>query len=263
MNRIKIIHSNAKYATLHFVTSVFRPSISSFSSFSHISNSTIPSFVKSTHLLSLRSFTKTPPVLFAISREFHSTSTISNTHYEILGVSSSAPPEDIKKAYIDLSKRLHPDTTVNLSRKEQDKARQQYHRVSEAYSVLSKPLERRIYDSTIGNGLSNSSGPAPAYAAPSYQYRDIYDNVHFGESPYKIFSNTTIVFFAVVWMLIGIVWHYFAIAKTKTELEKHLERLSREAAVEHAAARRRARENGYKKQLEILVARSKAYDDIY
>ena len=49
-----------------------------------------------------------------------------------------------------------------------------------------------------------------------------------------------------------------ATPQTKTELEEHLERLSREAAKDHALARKRARDNGYKKQLEILMAQQRS-----
>lgn len=40
--------------------------------------------------------------------------------------------------------------------------------------------------------------------------------------------------------------------QTKTELEVYLEQRSRQAAANYAEARERAKQNGYKKQLEIL-----------
>ncbi|EGD75465.1 hypothetical protein PTSG_06539 [Salpingoeca rosetta] len=188
------------------------------------------------------------------------------THYDVLGVSNTASQADIKKAYIELSKLLHPDKTAHKEGLDRERCEQQYQQVTEAYNVLSRPFDRRAYDNTLSNnyGMSAASAASTTYRPPSYQHRDIYDNVHFGPSPYKVFSNTTIVMIAIVWMIVGIIWHYFAISKTKTELEEHLERLSREAAQDHEEARKRARENGYKKQLEILVAQHRAqFDDKY
>ena len=40
--------------------------------------------------------------------------------------------------------------------------------------------------------------------------------------------------------------------QAKTELELFLEERSRQAQMNHALARQRAKENGYKKQLELL-----------
>ena len=61
-------------------------------------------------------------------------------HYEVLGVSRSASPEEIKSAYRKLSKTYHPD--IN---KEPD-AEEKFKKINEAYSVLSDPNNRSKYD---------------------------------------------------------------------------------------------------------------------
>jgi len=61
-------------------------------------------------------------------------------HYETLGVSREATPDEIKKAYRRLARELHPD--VNPS----EEASERFKLVTHAYDVLSDPNERQRYD---------------------------------------------------------------------------------------------------------------------
>jgi len=68
-------------------------------------------------------------------------------HYETLGVSREATPDEIKKAYRRLARELHPD--VNPS----EEAAERFKSVTHAYDVLSDPNERQRYDlGGDGNG---------------------------------------------------------------------------------------------------------------
>ncbi len=62
-------------------------------------------------------------------------------YYEILGVERNATLEEIKKAYRRLALKYHPDR--NPGDKE---AEEKFKEIVEAYSVLSDPEKRRLYD---------------------------------------------------------------------------------------------------------------------
>ncbi len=68
--------------------------------------------------------------------------TPSSNCYELLGVSPSANNAELRKAFHQLSKRLHPDTTSLPS----DEATRQFQNVCEAYDLLSDPVLRANYD---------------------------------------------------------------------------------------------------------------------
>lgn len=71
---------------------------------------------------------------------------LANSHYAILGLHPSASPIDIRRAYRELSKRYHPDTT-NLP---SAIATAKFQQLNEAYRILSNPDRKSLYDLKIG-----------------------------------------------------------------------------------------------------------------
>jgi len=61
-------------------------------------------------------------------------------HYEVLGVSREATPDEIKKAYRRLARELHPDVNPG------EEASERFKLVTHAYDVLSDPEQRQRYD---------------------------------------------------------------------------------------------------------------------
>ncbi|MBV9290201.1 MAG: DnaJ domain-containing protein [Hyphomicrobiales bacterium] len=78
--------------------------------------------------------------------------------YEVLGVAKTATPDDIRKAYRKLAKKLHPDLNPGDKRAEDE-----FKEVSVANDLLSDPEKRRRYDA----GEIDASG---AERAPQGRY---------------------------------------------------------------------------------------------
>ncbi len=73
--------------------------------------------------------------------------------YATLGVSSSASPDEIKKAYRKLAKKFHPDANAS-----DPKAGERFKEVSEANNVLGDPAKRKQYDEMRRLGAFDGGG---------------------------------------------------------------------------------------------------------
>lgn len=103
-------------------------------------------------------------------------------YYKILGVSSTATDDEIKKAYRKLARKYHPD--VNPNDKE---AHKKFQEINEANEVLSDPDKRKKYDKY---GKDWQHGEAQEQARRSYQqayeyrgqpFEDDFDGGHFSD----------------------------------------------------------------------------------
>jgi len=94
-------------------------------------------------------------------------------YYEVLGVSKTATPDEIKKAYRQKAIQYHPDK--NPGDKE---AEEKFKEAAEAYEVLSDPQKRQRYDQ-FGHAGVGSSAASGGFGGNGMTMEDIF--AHFGD----------------------------------------------------------------------------------
>lgn len=106
------------------------------------------------------------------------TNNINPSYYDILNVSPTATQAEIRKAYLKLSLKYHPDKNPD----NEEQAKEQFIRVGEAYDTLSDPTIRQTYDRELASGrasfrMSNNSHFSSGNDEQTYEsYRQAFDD---------------------------------------------------------------------------------------
>lgn len=97
-------------------------------------------------------------------------STSQQDYYEILGIERTASPDQIKSAYRKSALKWHPDRNPD----NKTEAEHNFRQCSEAYSVLSDPQKRSIYDRFGLAGLGNRGFESSGFNATIFdEFQDI------------------------------------------------------------------------------------------
>lgn len=72
------------------------------------------------------------------------------TLYDTLNLEKTAKPEEIKKSYVELVKRYHPDKAGNDEEKQQE-YNEKLLAIMSAYEILSDPEKKAEYDAELGD----------------------------------------------------------------------------------------------------------------
>ncbi|KAK6182442.1 hypothetical protein SNE40_010135 [Patella caerulea] len=153
----------------------------------------------------------------------------SRTHYQVLGVNKNATTDDIKTAFIQQSKKVHPDINKN-----DPKTHEKFVRLNEAYQVLSQDDSRLDYDNSLV--ISKYGGQSPG--VPPHRYynqrqEEYYANMHYKahNQPFeqgqlrKAYPTSVVLCGIILWIVVGSITQFFVIRGTArrhiAQLDEH------------------------------------------
>ncbi len=98
-------------------------------------------------------------------------------YYQVLGVARDAPAEEIRRAYLKLAHKYHPDKTGG-DKAAEDKLK----RVNEAYDVLKNADKRKEYDQSLNAGFErfqreSYQAQEPTYESGSAPFEDFFSSI--------------------------------------------------------------------------------------
>ncbi|XP_038072326.1 dnaJ homolog subfamily C member 4-like [Patiria miniata] len=222
-----------------------------------------------------------------IRRSFsvHNHSLLQRNYYQVLGVKRAATPSEIKAAYIDLSKKLHPDASLSrLHQGEQQDQHNSFVELNQAYAVLSKSLSRREYDFSLSNPGTQTVGvrvrraahataddPYGAQQGEHDWYRDLgsfhqgtqnagsWDS-YYGIKGVRRVKSVYVVYGCILFLVVGAMVHFIIFKQSSDYVISRLDEKDRRIATIYNEAKARARQNGNKKQIELLRARQEEFN---
>ncbi|MEA5621944.1 J domain-containing protein [Nostoc sp. UHCC 0251] len=134
------------------------------------------------------------------------------TYYSLLGLHPSASVMDIRRAYRELSKRYHPDTTDLPTAI----ATLKFQQINEAYATLSHPERRLSYDSKIGYSRFAVIQPPPDLNRP-VSHHDWSKSAYLDPSDRPLSSGEIFALFMLVLTFVGCLLLAVAIGLTRGE----------------------------------------------
>lgn len=135
------------------------------------------------------------------------------TYYSLLGLHPSASVIDIRRAYRELSKRYHPDTTDLPTAI----ATPKFQQINEAYATLSHPERRFRYDLKIGYSRFGVIQPPPDLNHPGSRSYDLSKSAYLDASDRPLSSGEIFALFMLVLTFVGCLLLAVAIGLTRGE----------------------------------------------
>lgn len=201
-------------------------------------------------------------VRMGVCRRIHPGRNLLRSYYEVLGVTKDCTTKEIKAAYLQLCKELHPDRRPQASEK-------QFIELNDAYTTLIKPSTRAAYDSRLTyddhryksvdhrykyNWMRTSGYPENhSFRAQNWYDETIFqrgkrrENYTYEGSGFTVgpYPNYVIVLGCILLLFIGACTHYVSYRRT--------EERNKELLTSYLEMRQQAIEIGDKKQTAILM----------
>lgn len=179
-------------------------------------------------------------------------------YYNLLGVKSDASLEEIKNAFFDKSKKLHPDSDPS-----NPTLHSQFVELNEAYRVLSKEPSRKEYDFKIQHHYAGGQiyRSTSSYTSPGTQESVRYwEQFHQSqaqettaeEQQRRRKRNARLVAYCLIAMMASIGAHFVFFTKLEEVHNNFMDEKDRAITEMYNESKERARVNGFKKQTEIL-----------
>jgi DnaJ family protein A protein 2 len=102
-------------------------------------------------------------------------------YYDFLNITPDASDDDIRKAYLKLAAKIHPDKCADRSPEGIQKATEQFQHLNNIKNILSDPNKRAIYDREGKNGLERSQNEGGGDA-----HFDMFRNMFNGGFPFNM-----------------------------------------------------------------------------
>ncbi|XP_068571070.1 dnaJ homolog subfamily C member 4 [Cebidichthys violaceus] len=184
------------------------------------------------------------------------------SYYDLLGVKSDASLEEIKNAFFDKSKKLHPDSDPS-----NPALHSQFVELNEAYRVLSKDPSRKEYDFKTRHPYSGGQAFRSTSSHTSHRARtDTQENFRYWEQfrhsqaqemtaeewQRRRRRNFRLVGYCFMTMVFSIGVHVVFFRKLEEVHNNFMDEKDRVITEIYNESKERARANGFKKQTEIL-----------
>lgn len=140
-----------------------------------------------------------------------------STYYAVLGLHPSASPIEIRRAYRELSKLYHPDTTDLPNAI----ATVKFQEINEAYAILSSPERRFNYDIQIGYSRLRVIQPPTDLNYPLPQRYDWTKSAYLDATERPLSSGEIFALFMLGLTLVGCLFLAIAIAAIRGDNHLH------------------------------------------
>ncbi|XP_056626312.1 dnaJ homolog subfamily C member 4 [Triplophysa dalaica] len=182
----------------------------------------------------------------------------SANYYDLLGVKPDASLDQIKNAFFDKSKKMHPDSDLSNAG-----LHSQFVQLNEAYRVLSREGSRRQYDLRLrnpyvgGQAFRTSTYSSSAEPSENIRYWEQFRQAQPQENTAEDYEkkkkrNMRLVGYCLLTMLLSLSAHYFGFRKLEEFHNNFMDEKDRVITEIYNESKERARVNGLKKQQEIL-----------